>query len=115
MRRFQAIALVLALMVAPLALFAGSLKCACAPAYCTMTHGFCDCPMMQHMRESGSKPMMCCDCMRFPSLGMLTPLEPMILVPPVPQPAIVRSPSGSVFVALVVLPGFLPSPFHPPR
>lgn len=115
MRRLQAIAMVLVLAGAPLALCAGVWKCACAPGYCTMTHGFCDCPMMRHERQPDSKPVVCCNCMRYPLLAFLAPLEPMILPQVAHLPAVAPAVPEAPVVALVVLPGFLPSPFHPPR
>lgn len=116
MRRLLAIALILALVGAPTALFAGAWQCACAPAYCTMTHCRCNfCPMMEHERDRGSGPAVQCDCMRFPTFSMLAPLTEMILATPVLMPGIARTAADAPAAALAVLPGLLPSPFHPPR
>ncbi|MDE3137076.1 MAG: hypothetical protein KGL59_10915 [Acidobacteriota bacterium] len=116
MRRLQAIALVIALVAAPMALFAGAWKCACAPAQCTIAccnHG--KCVMQHHDQCQGSSMAFNCDCMRFPSFSMLAPLTQMILPHPVTMPAIERTGPESPALAFAVLPGFLPSPFHPPR
>lgn len=115
MRRSLAVVLILALMVAPTALFAGAWKCACARPYCTMAQGQCTCPMMLHERDNGPGPAVRCNCMRYPDFGLLAPLTEMILTQPVPMPGIVRTASERPAVAMAVLPGFLPSPFHPPR
>jgi hypothetical protein len=112
----QAMALILALTVAPMALFAAAWKCACASDYCTMAccrHG--KCLMMQHEHRQGSSPSVQCNCMRFPVFGTLAPLTEMILARPAPMPGIVRMASDATDVPMAILPGFLPSPFHPPR
>ena len=112
----QAIALIIALMIAPLALFAGAWKCACAPAYCTMACCQHDkCAMQHHAQGQGSATAFNCHCTRSPSFKMLAPLTQMILPHPVTMPAIARTAPEFPAVALAVLPGFLPSPFHPPR
>jgi hypothetical protein len=116
MRRVQAVVLILVLVFAPMALFAAAWHCACAPAYCTMAHCRCtSCPMMAHERDRGSGPAVQCDCMHFPVFGALAPLTEMILVRPLLLPGIVRTASNSRAVPLSVRPGFLPTPFHPPR
>ncbi len=116
MRRLQTIALIIALMAAPMALFAGAWECACAPAYCTMAccdHGKC---VMQHQAQCpGSETAFDCDCMHFPSFAMLAPLTQMILPHPVSMPAVERATPEFPVVALAIPPGFLPSAFHPPR
>jgi hypothetical protein len=116
MRRLQAIALVIALMAAPMALFAGAWECACAPAQCTMSccHGG-KCVMQHHDQCQGSSMAFSCDCMRFPSFTMLAPLTQMILPQPVTMPAVERNSPELPAIAIAILPGFLPSPFHPPR
>ena len=115
MRRLQAIALVIVLVAAPMALVAGAWKCACAPAYCTMQHCMMPRSMMQkHQRCQGSQKAFQCDCMRLPSFAMLAPLTQMILPKPVSLPAIEPALPDSPAMALAVLPGFLPAPFHPP-
>jgi hypothetical protein len=116
MRRLQAIALVIALMAAPMALFEGAWKSACASASCTMA--CCNngkCVMQHHERCQGSTMAFNCDCMRFPSFAMLAPLTQMILPQPVAVPAVDQAKPESPAIALAVLPGFLPCPFHPPR
>lgn len=116
MRPAQAIALIFALTFAPTALLADAWKCACAPAYCTMAcsrHG--KCLMMEHKHRQASSPAVQCDCMRFPTFATLAPLTEMILVRPAILPEIVRAAAGGRAVPLTVLPGFLPTPFHPPR
>lgn len=111
MRQLQAIALVIVLVAAPTALVAGAWKCACAPAYCTMAH----CMMRQHEQCQGAQTAFRCDCMRLPSFAMLAPLTQMILPHPVSLPAIEPALPDSPALRLAVLPGFLPTPFHPPR
>jgi hypothetical protein len=116
MRRLQAFALIIALVAAPMALFAGAWKCACSPDYCTMS--CCPdgkCVMQHHEQCQGSSMAFNCDCMRFPSFSMLAPLTQMIPPHPVTMPAVERTTLGIPRVALAVLHGFLPSPFHPPR
>lgn len=56
-----------------------------------------------------------CDCMRFPSFTMLAPLTQMILPHTVTMPAVERNAPEFPRIVLAILPGFLPSPFHPPR
>jgi hypothetical protein len=116
MRRLQAIALIIVLVAAPMALVAGAWKCACAPDYCTMAccrHG--KCLMNRHVRCPGSQEALQCDCMRFPTFAMLAPITQMILPYPVSLPAVERALPDSPAVELAIFPGFLPSPFHPPR
>jgi hypothetical protein len=116
MRRLQAVALAIALVAAPMALVAGAWECACAPAYCTMACCRHDkCLMSRQERGPGSRTAFQCDCMRFPTFAMLAPITQMILPHPVSLPAIERALPDSPAVALAVLPGFLPAPFHPPR
>jgi hypothetical protein len=116
MLRLQAIVLVIALFLAPAALFAGVWECACAPAYCTMSccrHG--KCMAMEHGRCQRSGTAVRCNCMRFPTLATLAPLTEMVLTAPAVLPTIEPAPAAEPPVAVVVLPGFLPTPFHPPR
>ena len=115
MRRLQAIALVIALMAAPMALIAGAWECACTPRVCAMTcchDGKC---MMRQHEQSLDSAMASCDCMRLPSFVTLAPLTQMILPHPAPMPAVKRAVPVAPALALAILPGFLPSPFHPPR
>lgn len=116
MRSVLAIVLALALLCAPMALFAAAWECACAPPYCTMAccHNG-KCMMMQHEQCRGATPAVRCDCMRLPNFAMLAPLTEMLLGSRVPMPLLERAPSNPPALALGVLPGFLPSPFHPPR
>lgn len=111
MRQLQAIALLIVLVAAPMALVAGAWKCACAPAYCTMGH----CMMRHQERCQGTRTALECDCMRFPSFAMLAPLTQMILPQPASLPGVERTLPDSPAIALAILPGFLPAPFHPPR
>jgi hypothetical protein len=116
MRRLQAIALVIALVAAPMALVTGAWKCACTPAQCTMA--CCNngkCVTQHHDQCQGSSMAFNCDCMSFPSFTMLAPLTQMILPHPVNLPALERTAPGMRAVTLAILPGFLPSAFHPPR
>ena len=116
MRRWQAIAMIIALAAAPLALFAGAWQCACAPRACTMACCQHDkCMMQQHDQCRGSAMSLDCACTRLPSLTTLAPLTQMILPHPVAMPAIERGAPDSPAMAPAILPGFLPSPFHPPR
>lgn len=111
----MAIAAVFALLAAPLALYAGAWECALAPGYCTMEHCYRRCPMMQRQKCPGSGPMMCCDCMRYPTSPLLAPLPPPALPHLAPRAKLERA--GLPLPALpgTVPTGFLPAPFHPPR
>ncbi len=115
MRGIGAIAVVFALLGAPLALYAGAWESALAPGYCTMDHCYRRCPTMQHAKCQGSGPAMRCDCMRYPAAPLLAPLGPMILPHPAPRAKLGRVAPSLPALPRAVLAGFLPAPFHPPR
>lgn len=115
MRKIQAIALLMALIAAPMALFAGAWDCAGAPGQCTMAccrNSHCVMPQKIHCAAADS---LMCDCGQAPPLVMLAPLTQMILPHAVSRPGVAQADLDPPRTPESFVTGFLPSPFHPPR
>ena len=114
--RLQTIAIILALVTAPMALFAGAWQCACSKPACTMACCQNDkCQMQQQERCQGSAMELGCDCMQFPAAASLAPLPQTVLPRPIPQAAVRAASRAAAPAPVAILSGFLQAPFHPPR
>src|SRR6266849_8120602 len=125
MRRAQAILLIAAMLATPLAVLARGRAC-CERACCSRTHCPPNAARATHDEdESGmachqhSAPMPDCSmksaCNHTLEYGFTSPLPPTVLLAPNPVTGPAELRLSAVPSPANTTPGFLPSPFEPPR
>lgn len=115
MRRLQAIVLVIALLLSPMALLHGTAKRTRVPFYCAMIlwrEGAC---VVRQGHCMDSAPAFRRDSAQFGPRAVLAPWMQMLLPRLFSRPALRLAAANTPALAFAVPRGFLPSPFHPPR